>query len=117
MALIIHIYNKHGVLGFCFDLGMRLKHTSRFPEVFVHLLLTREEEKPTLHGAGDGLQFDHVHRLSDVDRTGHAPQCASHVLRHLLNSEHLQQLVKDVWETVQQRCLRGETMKRGRGRR
>lgn len=69
--------------------------------------LTGEEEEAALHRASDGLQLDHVHGLADVHRAGHAPQGAANVLGHLLDGEHLQQLVEDVGEAVQQRRLRG----------
>ena len=62
--------------------------------------LTGEVEEAALHGAGDGLQLDHVHGLADVHRAGHAPQGAAHVLSHLLNGEHLEQLVENIRETV-----------------
>lgn len=78
--------------------------------------LTGEEEEAALDCASDGLQFDHVHGLADVHGAGHAPQGAPDVFGHLLNGEHLQQLIKYIGETVQQRCLwegrrRGGTLK------
>lgn len=69
--------------------------------------LTREEEEAALHCASDGLQLDHVHGLADIHRAGHAPQGAAHVLGHLLHGEHLQQLIEDIGEAVEQRRLRG----------
>lgn len=69
--------------------------------------LTREEEEAALHCASDGLQLDHVHGLADIHRAGHAPQGAAHVLGHLLNGEHLQKLIEDIGEAVEQRRLRG----------
>ena len=62
--------------------------------------LTGEVEESALHGARDGLEFDNVHGLADVHRAGHAPQGAPHVLSHLLNGEHLEQLVEYIRETV-----------------
>lgn len=77
------------------------------------LCVTWEGEEPAVHRPGDGLQFDHVHGLSDVHRGRHAAQSAAHELGHLLHREHLQQLVEDRRERVQQGGLR-ET-REGRG--
>lgn len=71
--------------------------------------LTREVEEATLNCASNGLQFDHIHRLANVHGAGHAPKGAPDILSHLLNGEHLQQLIKDIREAVQQRRLKGET--------
>lgn len=67
--------------------------------------LTGKEKQPALNRASDGLQFNYVHGLADVHGAGHTPQGAPDIFSHLLNCEHLKQLVKDVRETVQQRCL------------
>lgn len=67
--------------------------------------LTGKEKQAALNRASDGLQFDYVHGLADVHCAGHAPQGAPDIFSHLLNCEHLEQLVKDVRETVQQRSL------------
>ena len=75
---------------------------------------TGEGEQPAIDSACDGLQLHHVHGLADVHRTGHAPQRAAHKLRHLLDGEHLQQLVKDGGEGVEQGGL--EFHRRGGGR-
>ena len=77
--------------------------------VTLHICLTGEEEEAALDRASYGLQFDYIHRLADVHGAGHAPQGASDVFCHLLNSEHLQQLIEDIRETVQQRSLRTKT--------
>lgn len=76
--------------------------------------LTREEEEAALDCTSDGLQFDHIHGLTNVHRAGHAPQGAPDIFGHLLNSEHLQQLIKDIRETVQQCCLGGKTKGTGK---
>lgn len=63
--------------------------------------LTGEEEEAALDRTSDGLQLHDVHGLADVHRAGHAPQGASDILGHLLDGEHLQQLVKDIREAVE----------------
>lgn len=68
--------------------------------------LTWEGEEAAVDRAGDGLELHHVHGLADVHGAGHAAQRAPHELRHLLHREHLQQLVKDGRERVQQGSLR-----------
>lgn len=68
--------------------------------------LTWEGEEAAVDRAGDGLELHHVHGLADVHRAGHAAQRAPHELRHLLHREHLQQLVEDGGERVQQGGLR-----------
>lgn len=73
---------------------------------------TWEREEPAVHCPGYGLQFDHVHGLSYVHRGRHAAQSAAHKLCHFLHREHLQQLIKDRWERVQQSGLR-KTRERG----
>ena len=62
--------------------------------------LTGEVEESALDGASDGLELNHVHGLPDVHRAGHAPQGAPNVLSHLLDGEHLEQLVEYIRETV-----------------
>lgn len=78
---------------------------------------TWEREEPAVHGPGDGLQFDHVHGLSDVHRGRHAAQGAAHKLGHFLHREHLQQLVEDGREGVEQGGLKEESRVRGGERR
>ena len=77
----------------------------------LHICLTGEEEEAALNRTSNGLQFDYIHRLANVNCAGHAPKGAPNIFGHLLNGEHLQQLIKYIRETVQQCCLRGKTKK------
>lgn len=67
---------------------------------------TWEREEPAVNRPGDGLQLHHVHGLSDVHCGWHAAQSTANKLCHLLHCEHLQQLIKDGWEGVEQGGLR-----------
>lgn len=66
---------------------------------------TWERKQAAIHSSGDGLQLHHIHWLPNVYSAGHAPQSPSHKLRHLLHSEHLQELIKDGWEGVEECSL------------
>lgn len=62
---------------------------------------TWEGEEPAVHSARDGLQFDHVHGLSHVDRGWQTSQSSTHKFCYFLYREHLKKLVKDGGEGVQ----------------
>lgn len=73
-------------------------------KTFSHL--TWEREEVAVNSACNWLQLNNIHGLPDVHCAGHAAQSAPHELCHFLHSEHLQQLIKDSREGVQQSSLK-----------